>query len=93
MNLLATLFSLVLVLLSTPSFASANEQDYLLDTGDTISVQVYGEEDLSIKNIQITSDGYFDYPYLGRIKAINKTPNQLKYEIETGLKGDYLINP
>ncbi|EDP60485.1 polysaccharide biosynthesis/export family protein [Vibrio sp. AND4] len=93
MNLLARLFGLVFVLLSTPSFASANEQDYLLDKGDTISVQVYGEEDLSIKNILITSDGFFDYPYLGRIKAIQKTPKQLQYEIETGLKGDYLINP
>ncbi|MDF5034290.1 SLBB domain-containing protein, partial [Vibrio parahaemolyticus] len=31
--------------------------------------------------------------YLRRIKAIKKTPKQLKYEIETGLKGDYLINP
>ncbi|AIV08451.1 MULTISPECIES: polysaccharide biosynthesis/export family protein [Vibrio] len=93
MNLLTTLLGLTLVLFSAFVSANTSEQDYLLDTGDTISVQVYGEEDLTIKNILITSDGYFDYPYLGRIKAINKTPKQLKYEIETGLKGDYLINP
>ncbi|EGQ7843098.1 polysaccharide export protein [Vibrio alginolyticus] len=85
--------SVALLLFSTLVNADSNEEDYLLDTGDTISVQVYGEEDLTIKNILITSDGYFDYPYLGRIKAIKKTPKQLKYEIETGLKGDYLINP
>lgn len=93
MNPLYKLISLTLLLLSTFVNASSSEQTYQLDTGDTISIQVYGEEDLSIKNILITSDGYFDYPYLGRIKAINKTPKQLKYEIETGLKGDYLINP
>ncbi|EIV8638001.1 polysaccharide export protein [Vibrio parahaemolyticus] len=93
MNPLFKLIGLALLLFSTFVSANSNEQDYLLDTGDTISVQVYGEEDLSIKNILITSDGYFDYPYLGRIKAINKTPKQLKYEIETGLKGGYLINP
>ncbi len=93
MNPLFKLISFTLLLLSTFANASSSEQTYQLDTGDTISVQVYGEEDLSIKNIIITSDGYFDYPYLGRIKAISKTPKQLKYEIETGLKGDYLINP
>ncbi|CAM2930863.1 polysaccharide biosynthesis/export family protein [Vibrio mytili] len=93
MNPLIKLISLVLLLFSTVATADSNEQDYLLDTGDTISVQVYGEEDLSISNILITSDGYFDYPYLGRIKAIQKTPKQIKEEIEAGLKGDYLINP
>ncbi len=93
MNPLLILISFTLMLLSTFANASASEQTYQLDTGDTISIQVYGEDDLSIKNILITSDGYFDYPYLGRIKAIHKTPKQLKYEIETGLKGDYLINP
>lgn len=93
MNPLIKFISLVFLLFSTLATANSNEQDYLLDTGDTISVQVYGEEDLSIKNILITSDGYFDYPYLGRIKAIQKTPKQIKDEIETGLKGDYLINP
>ncbi|NMS07988.1 polysaccharide biosynthesis/export family protein, partial [Vibrio parahaemolyticus] len=70
--------SVALLLFSTLVNADSNEEDYLLDTGDTISVQVYGEEDLTIKNILITSDGYFDYPYLGRIKAIKKTPKQLK---------------
>ncbi|EXJ48164.1 polysaccharide biosynthesis/export family protein, partial [Vibrio parahaemolyticus VPTS-2010] len=60
MNPLFKLIGLALLLFSTFVSANSNEQDYLLDTGDTISVQVYGEEDLSIKNILITSDGYFD---------------------------------
>lgn len=72
---------------------ASDDQNYTLDTGDSISVQVYGEDDLSIATILITSDGYFDFPYLGRIKAKGKTPKQLRYEIETGLKGDYLIKP
>lgn len=32
-------------------------------------------------------------PTLAELKQSKKTPKQLKYEIETGLKGDYLINP
>ncbi|EKM31828.1 polysaccharide biosynthesis/export family protein, partial [Vibrio harveyi] len=47
MNLLTTLLGLTLVLFSAFVSANTSEQDYLLDTGDTISVQVYGEEDLT----------------------------------------------
>ncbi|WP_117233114.1 polysaccharide biosynthesis/export family protein [Vibrio maerlii] len=87
------LLSFILVSLVSLPALSNDEQNYTLDTGDSISVQIYGEKDLSIDSILITSDGYFDFPYLGRIKAIGKTPKQLRYEIEGGLKGDYLINP
>lgn len=41
MNPLTTLISLVLLLFSTFATATTNEQDYLLDTGDTISIQVW----------------------------------------------------
>ncbi|WP_010452722.1 polysaccharide biosynthesis/export family protein [Vibrio rotiferianus] len=88
-----TIFILFFSLILTPALAEPIEQNYVLDTGDTISIQVYGEQDLSIERILITSDGYFDYPYLGRIKAIQKTPKQLKEELEAGLKGDYLVTP
>lgn len=49
MNPLFKLISFTLLLLSTFANASSSEQTYQLDTGDTISIQVYGEEDLSIK--------------------------------------------
>ncbi len=93
MNSLLSAISAILLLFSTLSMANTNEQGYMIGSGDTISIQVYGEEDLSIPNVLITSDGYIDYPYLGRIKAIQRTPKQLKEEIETKLQNGYLVAP
>ncbi|MGF1765736.1 polysaccharide biosynthesis/export family protein, partial [Aliivibrio kagoshimensis] len=76
-------------------FATADdfESTYQLGAGDKIQIQVYGETDLSINELLISSSGTFDFPYLGQLTAKRKTLQQLKTEIQTGLKGDYLINP
>jgi len=76
-----------------PSFANTVDNDFKLGAGDRVQIIVYGEEDLSIESLFINSNGAFDYPYLGRLSALNKTPEQLKNEITNGLKGDYLISP
>ncbi|MDD1782184.1 polysaccharide export protein [Enterovibrio sp. ZSDZ35] len=71
---------------------AAGEERYLLDDGDRISIKVYGEDDLSM-DLLLTARGRFDYPYLGRIQAAGKSVGDLQRLIETGLRGDYLIDP
>lgn len=84
------LFSLLMIF----SANAANFEDtYKLDAGDKIQIQVYGEEELSVPELLLSSSGIFDYPYLGQISAKGKTLNQLKKEIYKGLLGDYLIAP
>ncbi|MEZ8825979.1 polysaccharide biosynthesis/export family protein [Vibrio sp. 10N.261.55.A7] len=75
------------------SFGFSSDSNYVLGAGDKIQIHVYGEPELSFKELFISSDGVFDYPYLGQIRALNKTTQQLKNEITSGLKGDYLIEP
>ncbi|KLN63529.1 MULTISPECIES: polysaccharide biosynthesis/export family protein [Vibrio] len=85
-----------LLLLATALFslqAVAFQGTYKLGAGDKIQISVYGEDDLSIDELYINNSGSFDYPYLGQLEAIGKTPEQLKQEIYIGLKGDYLISP
>lgn len=84
------LFNLLIVFAAN---ADNFEETYKLDAGDKIQIQVYGEEDLSIDELQLSSSGTFDYPYLGQLFAKEKTPEQLKNEIYNGLLGDYLISP
>ncbi|MDA9558069.1 polysaccharide export protein [Vibrio sp.] len=77
-------------------YTQVNAQDldsYKLGAGDTIQVSVYGEKELSISSLYIPTNGTFDYPYLGKMTAINKTSAQLQKEIEAGLTGAYLIEP
>lgn len=75
------------------AYADSIDNTYRLGAGDKIEISVYGEPDLSIDELNINTSGRFDYPYLGRLSALNKTPEQLKNEISIGLKGDYLIAP
>lgn len=69
----------------------ATEQ-YVLGDGDRIAIKVYGEEDLSM-DILLSTRGRFDYPYLGRLEAAGKSVGQLQRIIESGLRGDYLVDP
>ncbi len=84
-------FSLVFLMFSYRSLAF--EDTYVIGAGDTIQISVYGEKELSIDSLNINSSGKFEYPYLGELSALNKTPEQLKAEITQGLLGDYIISP
>lgn len=90
---LITALSLVAALL-TPMVATANNDNlYTLTAGDTISITVYGEENLSIEELKIDNRESVDYPYLGKIHLGGKTLEQLQNEITQGLKGNVLIDP
>ncbi|MDG6100069.1 polysaccharide export protein [Alteromonas sp. ZYF713] len=72
--------------------ASAQEADYVLGTGDTISIRVHGEPDLTFET-KIGTNGSILYPFLGEIKVKGRTAADIRWLIVSGLKGDYLVNP
>ncbi|RJG47908.1 polysaccharide biosynthesis/export family protein [Motilimonas pumila] len=76
------------------AFGWANdfEANYKLGAGDTISIQVYGEPELSTE-ILLNDSGRINYPFLGRLQVKGLTVEKVKDTIENGLKGDYLISP
>ena len=65
---------------------------YTLGSGDTVSITVYGQKDLSLET-RLTDIGVINYPYLGEISVLGMTVSGLESFIFEGLKGDYLINP
>lgn len=66
--------------------------DYLLGTGDRIDIIVYGEPDMSMK-FKVSKSGVVNFPYIGEVKIIGRTPSAIEKEIEDRLRGSYLINP
>ncbi|MCE2595104.1 polysaccharide export protein [Motilimonas cestriensis] len=74
--------------------AHANDFDarYKLGAGDTISILVYGEEELTMETL-LSDSGRINYPFLGQIMVKGLTIEKLKDTIQRGLEGDYLINP
>ncbi|UJF17129.1 polysaccharide export protein [Vibrio sp. SS-MA-C1-2] len=87
------LLSAFLLIISQSTFADVADSNYKLGAGDTVQISVYGEVDLSINSLYISNNGTFNYPYLGQINVLGKTPAQLQALIYKGLKGDYLISP
>ncbi|WP_261885780.1 polysaccharide biosynthesis/export family protein [Vibrio pomeroyi] len=92
-KLYGSLVVMLTVFASTVIHAKADPTLYTLTAGDTISITVYGEDNLTIEELKIDNRETVDYPYLGKITLGGKTLEQLQQEITKGLKGNVLINP
>lgn len=66
--------------------------NYQLGSGDTISINVYGEKELSIEKARLSDAGTISLPMLGEIKILGLTVSELESQVVLGLK-QYLLNP
>lgn len=73
--------------------ASAAGDSYQVDTGDGISVTVYGEPDLSIKDERVKGNGTISYPLIGAIQVRGLTAPELQDRITEKLADGYLKQP
>lgn len=65
---------------------------YVIGSGDTLSVFVYRNPDLSEGNVSVRPDGRISVPLIEDITASGKTPTQLAREVEGRLK-KYIQDP
>lgn len=65
---------------------------YQLGSGDRISISVFGQDDLSME-VRLPDVGTINYPFLGEIKLVGLTADEVEKKIYDGLLGDYLVNP
>lgn len=66
--------------------------DYIIGAGDTLSVFVYQNPDLSEASVAVRPDGRISVPLIEDIAAAGKTPTALAREIEARLK-KYVRDP
>lgn len=66
---------------------------YRLGTGDVISINVFGEDDLKKEKIRLSDAGTISYPVLGELPVRGKTVGDLEKIVTEGLRGRYLVNP
>lgn len=87
------LFAFATVFVSANGFANTVDlSTYVLGSGDSVRIQVYGEPDLTIE-AQVTDNGSITYPFLGQVKLSGVTVAELQNTIKQGLLGDYLVKP
>lgn len=73
--------------------AADSVSNYRLGSGDVITIQVLGEEDLRRERVRLSDAATISYPILGEIRLLGKTVGELETLIRDGLKGRYLVNP
>ncbi len=69
------------------------KSNYQLGAGDLISIDVFGEDILSLKEVRLTDGGTFSFPFLGEVRAKGRTSSEIEAIIAQGLRGDYLLDP
>jgi polysaccharide export outer membrane protein len=90
--ILKYLTGFVLLLLANGLWAESDSK-YTLDSGDVITIRVFGEDELSFEEIRLTDAGTISYPFIGEIRASGKTAAELEKIIATALRADYLVDP
>src|SRR5688500_18806701 len=77
---------------SSPSILISPDTDYQIGARDVIEIQIEKAPELS-GTFSVSAAGNILMPYLGRVTALRKTPDELAKVIEDGLRGGYLKNP
>ena len=71
---------------------SSPPDDYIIGAGDSLSVFVYRNPDLSEAGVSVRPDGRISVPLIEDITAAGKTPTRLARDIEARLK-KYIQDP
>ncbi len=71
---------------------STNGNEYVIGAGDSLSVFVYHNPDLSEPGVAVRPDGRISTPLIDDITAAGKTPTQLANDIQDRLK-KYIQDP
>jgi polysaccharide export outer membrane protein len=66
--------------------------DAAVGPGDLFDVRVYGEPSLTA-NYEVASDGTINFPLIGAVTVLGRTPPQIEKEIQARLAEGYLKRP
>jgi polysaccharide export outer membrane protein len=72
--------------------ADAKDESYVLGAGDSVTIQVFDEAELS-GSFTVDEDGAIDYPLVGRVDVAGVTAKALDEELTQSLAARYLKEP
>jgi len=80
-------------LAQAPKPASPGSTEYQINTGDSVSVTVYQEPDLSISGVKVGTDGTIAFPLLGDLPVAGLSSRQIQKLVIERLEDGYLKSP
>ncbi|WP_088328878.1 polysaccharide biosynthesis/export family protein [Lacimicrobium sp. SS2-24] len=72
--------------------AIANDDRYQIGAGDTLAISVFDEPELAVRT-KVPQSGYIQFPLIGQVAVLNKTPGAIATEVEHALLDGYLVHP
>lgn len=75
-----------------PNSRVSQQREYLLGPGDRVNIEVYGDQDLSMK-FTIGKRGGVNFPYIGFVQLTGRTTDEVELDMEARLKADYMLDP
>ncbi len=92
-NFVKVKVSIVLFLLFVSTQTFADSREYKIGAGELLSVIVFDEPDLSLKEIRVATDGTISIPLLGQINVSGLTIEEAEKKLVAFLADGYLKNP
>lgn len=71
----------------------AQNRPYLIGPFDKLTIDVFGIEELSEKEVQTDAGGRISFPLAGIVEAAGKTPGELEEILEERLRGRFVRDP
>jgi polysaccharide biosynthesis/export protein len=69
------------------------DRPYLIGPFDKLTIDVFGIEELSTKEVQTDASGRISFPLAGVVEAAGRTPAELEDILEQRLRAAYVRNP
>lgn len=79
--------------LPAPDRADLSARPYYVGPFDKLTIDVFGIEALSQKEVQIDASGRMAFPLAGTIEVSGRTPGEIASLIEERLRGKYIRDP
>lgn len=87
------IITVFLLCLLTPLSFAADSPRYQIGPGDLLSINVFGEEDLSLKEVRVATNSTISFPLLGEVSVRNMNVKEFESELIRLLKDGYLKKP
>lgn len=72
---------------------AASDRPYRVGPFDKLTVDVFGSEELSGKEIQVDASGRMSFPLIGTVAVAGKTPGEIEDIMEGLFRGRFIKNP
>lgn len=78
---------------SSKALSASTSELHRIAPGDSISLRVFGEDDLSTENVRVPQSGQVSFPLVGPVSVVGKTTDDVEQEMVALLSQGYVRNP